>query len=523
MNKKYKVILSILSCLIIIPIITVLLITTLVNPNQYKDTLTSIASTRLNREVSIQGDLEWSVYPLGIALQKFSIKNDPKFKEEYLLQADKAIVKLKTFSLLFGKVKVDNFYLNNAVLNLAKTKDGYTNWQTLLASDTDNNSSNNQAETQLSNTSTQSRNISAIGISKLVIQNASINWSEPGNNVSIDNFNLNISNLNFNNESFTTDGSLTTKLNDSGKTISNQFTLYSKIDSGFENINFNIKKLITKINGSSKPIEFTVTSDVKVNNVNKNITAAPITLLYKKIPITGKANIDYSAATPKTNGELSASRYNISKLTDSISGNMNLKLNFNTAGVDSQSLIKNLNGNLSVDMEKGKINGVNIDKLLALIKTNISVSPDEVIKKFENALNFITGILESVVGANQETAFNNLSANAVITNGVLNNNDLKLNTREMLVTGSGQVNLVSNNLNYTVIISDKDDTSNFSMPVTISGNLNDPSYSPGTPSGTLVTNSMNLFTDNIKKIPGVEKSLEKLQKPLKKLDKILGF
>lgn len=172
-------------------------------------------------------------------------------------------------------------------------------------------------------------------------------------------------------------------------------------------------------------------------------------------------------------------------------------------------------------MNSAIINGIDIDKFLDLINVELSASPENILTSISATLNFVVGILEKVTGSSQSTKVSNITATGAFTNGVLYNNDLTMSTSKVAISGTGNINLNSSTIDYNVILANKKNPDSLRIPVAISGNLSEPSYTPGIPEGSLVKSTMKAVTKEIgkqlKKIPGLEKL------PVENLEKILDF
>lgn len=148
-------------------------------------------------------------------------------------------------------------------------------------------------------------------------------------------------------------------------------------------------------------------------------------------------------------------------LTGTLNGDVNLTGTISPA----LPLTKSLNGNGSVQFTNGTVEGVDLGYLLdsayALAKR------------------------QTLPGNNSnKTAFNSLTGTVVIRNGVMTNNDLKLEAPRLAGEGSGRVDLVNNKIDYSLQASLKktanDSSDNLKnlfglpIPVRITGNLVDP-------------------------------------------------
>lgn len=133
------------------------------------------------------------------------------------------------------------------------------------------------------------------------------------------------------------------------------------------------------------------------------------------------------------------------------SGKGDADLSFLGTGQSVDAIIRSLSGNGAVNVGRGAIEGIDLDKLLGSF---------------------------DVEGGT--TVFDSLTANFVINSGVLRNDDLLMLLPNFNATGSGQVNLGAQTLDYTVVPKALriNGERGLAVPVRISGPWADPSIKP---------------------------------------------
>jgi AsmA protein len=146
-----------------------------------------------------------------------------------------------------------------------------------------------------------------------------------------------------------------------------------------------------------------------------------------------------------------------------LSGVANVQLQVTTLGKDANTITKNLNGNSKLALSNGVLEGIDLGYLVD--------SADALINK------------QSAPQTNsKQTTFGNLTATAVIQNGVVSNNDLLIDSPRFNTTGKGTINLVSQTIDYSLQTAVKqtqiDTVKHYAgamIPITVTGSLNDPS------------------------------------------------
>lgn len=173
----------------------------------------------------------------------------------------------------------------------------------------------------------------------------------------------------------------------------------------------------------------------------------------------GKFVADGSGAVPAVSADFNLSDVAVQPLLrdatgfNRLIGKGSLALNVAGRGKSEREIIGALNGKGSLALANGKISGVN---LVAFMK---------------NLASTVTG---SQSGAN-ETDFGSLTGTYTITNGILHNNDLKLVSPELPMTGAGSVDLPLRQVNYKLTPSI---AGVVAVPVDITGAWDNLSYRP---------------------------------------------
>ena len=186
---------------------------------------------------------------------------------------------------------------------------------------------------------------------------------------------------------------------------------------------------------------------------------------------SGKVNVDASGKTPAI-----ASSFALSGLqarpfltdaagSDMVAGTARMDVDVTTSGQSQKAMVSALNGKGGFKFEDGAIYGINI---AAMIRDPAS-------------------FIMNKEAESQKTDFAELSGTYVIKNGLLTNNDLKLQSPLLRIAGSGTVNMPPRTLDYTVepkaVASIKGqggatDHSGILVPVLITGSWDNPQFKP---------------------------------------------
>ncbi|MEN8129020.1 MAG: AsmA family protein [Pseudomonadota bacterium] len=118
--------------------------------------------------------------------------------------------------------------------------------------------------------------------------------------------------------------------------------------------------------------------------------------------------------------------------TDKLEGSGDFSANVTSSGETISQLKKGLNGSLNFNFADGAVKGVNLAKMIREAKAKFS------------------GGAVPIADEPEQTDFSEMSGSAVIQNGILNNRDLLAKSPFLRIEGDGKVNIVMENMDYTV-------------------------------------------------------------------------
>lgn len=105
--------------------------------NRYHDQIESAASQALGRQVSIGGNIAFTMLPRpALTLEQIRVANREGGIAEDLVTLDRLDSQLQLAPLLRGQIRVTSFHLIGADLSLERDEDGQANWDLLAQTDT---------------------------------------------------------------------------------------------------------------------------------------------------------------------------------------------------------------------------------------------------------------------------------------------------------------------------------------------------------------------------------------------------
>lgn len=128
-----KLLIKLLAAVITLLIITVVILLSVINPNDYKVDIQNQVKKSINRELLINGDIGWTFYPrLGFSSGEIELNNPTGFNRQHLIKIESAAIALNVMPLLKGEIKLGKLTLNGLVVNLITNKDGSSNLDNML-------------------------------------------------------------------------------------------------------------------------------------------------------------------------------------------------------------------------------------------------------------------------------------------------------------------------------------------------------------------------------------------------------
>ncbi|MBA2655286.1 MAG: AsmA family protein [Gammaproteobacteria bacterium] len=154
--------------------------------------------------------------------------------------------------------------------------------------------------------------------------------------------------------------------------------------------------------------------------------------------------------------------------SDKLSGTTSLSTDLTSVTDSNTSFLAALNGKMQLTLTNGSLRGV------------------DVIYQLSRAHAFIKHLSSPGITDSKETQFSSLSANALVTNGVINTDDLTITSEFLKVNGKGTTNLVNKDIHYRLNATaqpklaneNKDigkEVTTYQVPIKISGKLTKPS------------------------------------------------
>ncbi|MCP3870860.1 MAG: AsmA family protein [Gammaproteobacteria bacterium] len=194
MGKFLKIIGWTVGIIVVLLVVAVIVLPQIIDPNDYKDQIVEKVRLETGRTLRIDGDVGLSVLPwLGIEISAMELSNAKGFEGIEFASVEHAAVRVKLMPLLSRQLEVDTIGLKGLKLNLAKAKDGTTNWDDMAGGGSAQDAQPKASDPATTGTESESKMpLEAFTIRGVDISDARISWQDQsaGQTYIVDKFNL---------------------------------------------------------------------------------------------------------------------------------------------------------------------------------------------------------------------------------------------------------------------------------------------------------------------------------------------
>jgi len=175
MAKILKILGAVVAILVGLVVLAIIVLPMVVDPNDYKGVIADEVAKQTGRTLTIEGDIDLSVFPwLGLEIGPTQLSNAAGFKDQYMAQMEAVEVRVKLLPLLKKQLEVNTVRLTGLVLNLARDKNGKTNWEDL----TGEAASTGKAAEQEPGGEAPAGGLASLAIGGIKVEDARLNWDD---------------------------------------------------------------------------------------------------------------------------------------------------------------------------------------------------------------------------------------------------------------------------------------------------------------------------------------------------------
>jgi len=269
------------------------------NPNDYKAQITAWIKDHTGRDVTIQGDINATVFPwVGLELNDVTVSNAPGFDAAPFAAIDTVHVRAKLLPLLKKELRMDTVTLRGAAFHLVKNKAGQTNWADLIPKE-----GGEQKGVKLA----------AIAVGGLTIDDAKLSWDDrtSGKLYVLDKFDLHSDAL-APNQPFKVALEFDVQQPRAGQSAHVEARATGTLDLERERYQFNDTEL--SVTPSGKTLRgagpLTLTGDVRADLQQQTLTLPALKLSGLGLNITGALQVTDLRGTPRYSGPLTIAPFN---------------------------------------------------------------------------------------------------------------------------------------------------------------------------------------------------------------------
>lgn len=309
MKKLFKWVGMLAGILVLLAILLVISLATFVSPNRFKSLLAEKVKDYTGRQLIIDGDLSWTIFPsLGVKTGHVVLKNPTGFEQGIFAEITDATISIKLMPLWHKKIESSGIRLDGMKLHLIKNSQGQVNWDFKT-----DNTSERAGNTTNSETHAKSP-LAAIAISGLTITRSNITWTDEQKKqfISLEKFNLQAKNINLLkpfpiSSEFNVVNTLNSMKSEIRLSTDVSLNLAAQVFS-FRNVEVNARTQKNK-----QTMNITVAGDVMADMANQTLQWENFKAKSGNLMLNGKINISNLMTNPTTAGHLQVAPFDLRK------------------------------------------------------------------------------------------------------------------------------------------------------------------------------------------------------------------
>lgn len=304
-----KLLLKIVFGLVLTLVIAVGALFAFVDPNDYRDEITSIVQEQTGRDLQI-GSMSLSVWPhLAINLEQASLSNAQGFEGDKMLQANTIRVGAAIMPLLQQRLEIDRLTLDGLQLTLQKDAEGKTNWDDLVGSG-EPEKVEKQEEQPAANPLDK---LAALSFGGLNIQNGQVTWQDAGTgqDIKLSDLNITTGTVTFG-EFFPINIQATTALNAPQLTTKVDLSIEAKVEKSGAYAIRNLA-LNNQTDSNELPVS-NVLAELSIPTINLNLAENQITLPELNLDLQNTAGADLPLAGINNQIQLQGLSFNLEQM-----------------------------------------------------------------------------------------------------------------------------------------------------------------------------------------------------------------
>jgi len=365
MSKFLKWLLAIVGVVAVLLVVASIVLPMVIDPNNYKDEISAAVSKQTGRELTIGGEIKWSVFPsIGLELSDVTLGNPEGFGDQPMLDIGEAGISVKFLPLLKRQVEVGEVSMSDVSINLSRKADGKNNWEDLGGAGAGDAAARADS----------GRGVDSFVVSGIEITNARVTLDDVDQTTELKAFDLKASNIELG-KPFNLQGGFSMSLQE--QQLAGDVRFGGLVQSAPDAKRFGVSGLKLAFRGKQGAADDAVSLDVDVN-ANADIdlskdqaTLSDFTLDLYDFAVSGDLSVSSLTTEPKFAGQLGVAAFNPKKLMQDLGMEVPLTANdkaltslqadMKFAGSADSADMQNLSVSFDESTFKGNLKIVNFD------------------------------------------------------------------------------------------------------------------------------------------------------------------
>jgi AsmA protein len=365
MNKILKWILALVGVVVVLLVITTVVLPMVVDPNDYKDEISSAVAKKTGRELTIGGEIKWSVFPsIGLELSDVRLGNPEGFGEQPMLDIGEAGISVKFMPLLKRQVEVGEVSLNDVSINLSRKADGKNNWDDLGGA----------AAGERTTTTDTGRGMDSFVVSGIEISNAKVTLEDVDQTTELKAFDLKATNIELG-KPFNLKGGFSMSLPE--EQLAGDVNFGGQVQSAADGKRFGVNGLKLSFKGKqgaegeAVSLNLNIGANADIDLSKDQAVLSDFILGLYDLSVTGELTVSSFTNAPKFAGQLKVAEFSPKALmqdlgmevpsTTSDQAMTSLQADMNFAGSEDSADMQNLTVRFDASTFEGNLKVVNFD------------------------------------------------------------------------------------------------------------------------------------------------------------------
>ena len=220
MKSLFKWLLIAVVAIVLVPVLIGVVASVIIDPNEFKPQIIEVVEKNTRGSLTIDGELNWSVFPnIGVELNQVSYAL-PEDKGEAFAAVDGVKLGVKLLPLLRMAVEADGLTVSGLKLNLHTDKKGVNNWDQIFPE----GEATAAAEASTDDESSVQAGPLAVDIARIAILDSSVKLSsaQDGSSYTLNDFNFESTDISVDGDEFPLEITFNVELNDPALTSESQ-------------------------------------------------------------------------------------------------------------------------------------------------------------------------------------------------------------------------------------------------------------------------------------------------------------